>query len=231
MYDVEEAHFEDRQDAGQRLATELEDYRGKNAIVVALPRGGVVVGYEIARHLGLPLDVIITRKIGAPGNPEYAIGAVAENGEAVVNEREIDAYGISRRYVEAETARQREEIERRVQLYRQGRRLPDLKGKIAIVVDDGIATGFTMFAAVKAVKAEGPAAVVVAVPVAAPSSLHTLKSEVDRLVYLAAPSPFWAVGMFYRDFAQVSDEEVRDYLKKAGEGTSASAADEPAGGG
>ena len=215
MYDPDAVYFEDRQDAGRRLAARLEDYRGKDAVVLALPRGGVVVGYEIARHLSRRLDVIITRKIGAPGNPEYAIGAVAENGEVVVNQPEIQMLGISRLYLEAEIAHQKEEIERRIQLYRGGQRLPPLKGKTAILVDDGIATGYTMLAAAKAARAEAPAEVVVAVPVAAPGSLTALKPLVSSLVYLAAPSPFWAVGVFYRNFEQISDQEVKRLLDEA----------------
>jgi len=220
MFSPEPVFFADRHEAGRRLAEALLEYAGKDAIVLSLPRGGVVVGYEVARRLQLPLDVIITHKVGAPGNPEYAIGAVAENGEVVLNKPEIRLLGVSEQYLREEIAHQEEEIERRVQLYRNGRRLPSLKNRIAILVDDGIATGFTMFAAAEAVKAEVPAEVVIAVPVAAPSSLQSLKPVVDRIVCLAAPTPFWAVGAFYRDFEQVTDEEVRRYLEESRRGWS-----------
>jgi len=204
--------FQDRQDAGKRLAQKLEEFKGTDAVVLALPRGGVVVGYEIAKELRIPLDVIITRKIGAPGNPEYAIGAIAETGEAQLNEPEIHAYGIPQSHVAAEIARQREEINRRIALYRDGRPLPDLKGRTVIVVDDGIATGFTMKTAIRAIWARQPQAVVLAVPVAPRESIVDLSDEVTRVVCLATPEPFFAVGAWYRDFTQVTDEEVRRYL-------------------
>ncbi len=204
--------FEDRHDAGKQLAQQLEEYRGKNAIVLALPRGGVVVGYEVAKELNLPLDVIVTRKIGAPGNPEYAIGAVTETGDVQLNQEEIRLYGISRQYVDEEIRRQKQEIERRVQLYRGGRRMPSVWDKIAIVVDDGIATGFTMRASIRALKAEQPKKIVLAVPVAPPDVLDELRTEVDEVVCLETKEPFFAVGAWYRHFEQTTDEEVRDYL-------------------
>lgn len=204
--------FEDRHEAGRQLARQLGSYRGKNAIVLALPRGGVVVGYEVAKALDLPLDVIITRKIGAPGNPEYAIGAVAETGDVQLNQEEIRLYGISSQYVNTEIKRQRQEIERRVQLYRGGRRLPNVRDKIVIIVDDGIATGFTMRASIRAIKAEQPEKIVLAVPVAPPDVLDEMRREVDEVVCLATPEPFFAVGAWYRHFEQTTDEEVRDYL-------------------
>ncbi len=207
--------FQDRHEAGQKLAKQLEMYRGKRAIVLALPRGGVVVGYEVAKALNLPLDVIITRKIGAPGNPEYAIGAVAETGDVQLNQEEIRLFGISPQYVNDEIRRQRQEIERRVQLYRGGRRLPSVRNKIVIVVDDGIATGFTMRASIRALKVEEPKKIVLAVPVAPPDVLDEMRKEVDEAVCLATPEPFFAVGAWYRHFEQTTDEEVRDYLAAA----------------
>jgi len=204
--------FGDRHEAGRRLARCLEEYRGADAVVLGLPRGGVVVGAEIAGALGLPLDVIISRKIGAPGNPEYAIGAVAENGEVQLNEAEIAAFGISRRYIHDQVQQELREIERRIQLYRAGRKLLDLEGRTVILVDDGIATGFTVMVAIKAVRAERPRKVVLAVPVAPPESIEELQPQVDQLVCLATPVPFLAVGRFYRRFEQVSDEEVTQYL-------------------
>lgn len=207
--------FQDRREAGQKLAKQLEMYRGKRAIVLALPRGGVVVGYEVAKALNLPLDVIITRKIGAPGNPEYAIGAVAETGDVQLNQEEIRLFGISPQYVNDEIRRQKQEIERRVQLYRGGRRLPSVRNKIVIVVDDGIATGFTMRASIRALKVEEPKKIVLAVPVAPPDVLDEMRKEVDEAVCLATPEPFFAVGAWYRHFEQTTDEEVRDYLAAA----------------
>lgn len=204
--------FGDRHEAGRRLARCLEEYRGGDAVVLALPRGGVVVGAEIAGALGLPLDVIISRKIGAPGNPEYAIGAVAENGEAQLNEAEIAAFGIPQRYIQGQVQQELQEIERRIQFYRAGHRLPDLEGRTVILVDDGIATGFTVMAAIKAVRAQRPRGVVLAVPVAPPESVEELQPQVDKLVCLATPVPFLAVGRFYRRFEQLSDEEVSQYL-------------------
>ncbi len=207
--------FKDRAEAGQRLAKELERYRGQDAVVLALPRGGVVIGYEVARALDLPLDVLIVRKIGAPGNPEWGIGAIAENGNVQLDERIIQALGIPRYYLDEEIRRQREEIERRRRLYRDGGHLPDLENKIAIIVDDGVATGYTMFAALRAVRADRPNKIVVAVPVATVEAARDLRKEVDELVVLATPEPFLAVSRFYWDFEQVSDQEVKEYLEKA----------------
>lgn len=204
--------FEDRHDAGKRLAERLQQHRGSDAIVLGLPRGGVVVAYEVARALDLPLDVVIVRKIGAPGNPEYAIGAIAENGELSLNEEEIEAYGIPRSYVEREVARQQQEIAERKQRYRDGRGLPQLRDRPAIVVDDGVATGFTTATALKAVRKERPRRMVLAVPVAPRETLQWLGSLADEVVCLATPEPFLAVGRFYVDFSQVSDDEVRQLL-------------------
>ncbi len=208
--------FQNRQEAGRLLAAELAEYRGSDAIVLALPRGGVVVGYEIAKALGLSLDVTITRKIGAPGNPEYAIGAVSETGEVQLNREEIAYFGIPPAYVDDEIARQREEIARRARLYRGSRGLPSVTGRHAIVVDDGIATGFTMFATLRALKAQRPAQLIVAVPVGPPSTIKALAKEVDKVVCLATPEPFIAVGAWYHNFDQISDEEVRNYLQALG---------------
>jgi putative phosphoribosyl transferase len=205
--------FADRRESGRRLAGELSGYRGQDAIVLALPRGGVIVGCEVARALDLALDIIVTRKIGAPGNPEYAIGAVSETGDVQLNTEEIAILGIPSAYVQEEVALQRREIERRAMLYRAGRGLPDMKGRVVILVDDGIATGFTVLATVRALKAQSPAEIVLAVPVAPPSVAHALRPEVDRIVCLATPEPFMAVGTWYRHFEQVSDEEVRACLE------------------
>jgi len=207
--------FKDRQEAGRQLGEKLKDYAGKDTLVLALPRGGVVVGYEVAKILHAPLDVIITRKIGAPSAPEYAIGAVAENGEVLLNDQEIRLLGIPRRYIQDEIERQKGEIERRVKLYRGGRRLPNLGGKRVILVDDGIATGFTMKTSIQAVRAENPREIVLAVPVAPPEVIDELASMVDAVVCLATPSPFIAVGAWYRSFEQTTDDEVKSLLAAA----------------
>ncbi len=209
------ALFKDRSAAGRELAISLERYRGPATLVLGLPRGGVVVAAEVARILDAALNVIVTRKVGAPGNPEYALGAVAEGGEVVLNDEEIAAYHISRAYVEEEVRRQEEEIERRVALYRGGAPLPPMRDRPVIVVDDGIATGYTMLAALRAVRKQGARPVVMATPVVPPGTLDRLQFECDDAVVLAAPEPFYAVGLFYEDFAQVSDQDVIRLLKEA----------------
>mgnify|MGYP005843682073 CR=1 FL=1 len=209
------ALFEDRHDAGRRLAAELGEYRGSDAIVLALPRGGVVVGYEVSTALGLPLEVFISRKIGAPGNPELAIGAVAEIDGLWMDREAMLVLGVSEEYVREEAERQRHEIERRIQLYRQGRPVPPLAGRTAIVVDDGIATGYTMLAAIAGIRTAHPRELVVAVPVAPQETLWRISKEADRVVCLATPEPFYAVGYHYVGFEQVSDEDVVRYLERA----------------
>jgi|SRR3990167_1845317 len=198
----------DRHDAGQRLATKLKKYKNTNAVVLALPRGGVVVGYEIARALSLPLDIIATRKIGHPSNPEYAIGAVDANGTAVFNEAEI--VQIDKRWLEKEIQEQKNEAGRRTKAYRKGKKQLKLSGKTIIIVDDGIATGFTMRLAVKVAKKENPEKIIVAVPVAPPESVDEIKNEgADEVILLEPPEEFrGAVGAHYQEFEQVEDEEV-----------------------
>ncbi|MBI4493750.1 MAG: phosphoribosyltransferase [Chloroflexi bacterium] len=205
--------FQDRAEAGQRLASELQAYRGSTtAIVLALPRGGVVVGYELAQQLGLPLDVIIVRKLGAPGNPELGIGALAEVGEPQLDWPLIRALGVSSAYIQREVERQRAEIERRRQFYRGGRPLPSVQGQTAIVVDDGAATGYTMLAALRALASQQPARRIAALPVCPTETVGLIEAEADQVVALATPEPFGAVGIWYRDFEQVSDQEVRQLL-------------------
>jgi putative phosphoribosyl transferase len=202
------AFFTDRIDVGKRLASVLKDFPDKNGIVLAIPRGGVVVGFEIAKALNLPLDVIIPRKIGAPQNPELAIGAVAEDGTTILDNQLIKYLAVSREYVTIETQRQKQEIRRRFKLYRQDTSYPDLKGLDVIVVDDGIATGSTMKAALASVKNRGAASITVAVPVGPPSTIRELEKMADRVVCIYTPEFFQAIGEFYRDFNQTSDEEV-----------------------
>jgi putative phosphoribosyl transferase len=206
------AFFVDRIDSGKRLAYALKNFSGKKGIVLAIPRGGVVVGYMIAKTLNLPLDVIIPRKIGAPDNPELAIGAVAEDGTTILDETLIKYLGVSREYIIEETERQKQEIKRRLKLYRQDTSYPDLKGLDVIVVDDGIATGSTMKAALASVKNRGAASITVAVPVGPPSTIKELEKMADQVVCIHTPEFFQAIGEFYKDFNQTSDEEVIDLL-------------------
>ena len=198
--------FADRRDAGRRLAAALAHLRDRRPFVVAVPRGGVVVGREVADALRAPIDVIVPRKLRAPFNPELAIGAVAEGGAVFLDED--TGRGIGSAYLEQEIAAQRSEIARRVQVYRGGRSLPCLEEATAIVVDDGIATGATMVAALRAVRALAPAHLVAAVPVAPAEGIARLANEADEVVCLAAPEIFHAVGQFYADFMQVEDDEV-----------------------
>jgi putative phosphoribosyl transferase len=209
------AFFTDRINAGKRLASELKDFSGKKGIVLAIPRGGVVVGFEIAEALNLPLDVIIPRKIGAPENPELAIGAVAEDGTAILDNQLIKYLAVSKEYVAIETQRQKHEIRRRLKLYRQDASYPNLKGLDVIVVDDGIATGSTMKAALASVRNRGAASVTVAVPVGPPSTIEELNKLADRVVCLYTPEYFQAIGEFYTDFSQTPDEEVIRLLKES----------------
>ncbi len=212
-------YFMDRVDAGKRLASALKDFSGKHGIVLAIPRGGVVVGFEIAKALSLPLDIIIPRKIGAPENPELAIGAVAEDGTAILDNQLIKYLGVSNEYVEKKLKRQKHEIERRLKLYRQDSSYPNLKGLDVIVVDDGIATGSTMKAALASVKNRGASSVTVAVPVGPPSTIEELEKIADRVVCLHTPEYFQAIGEFYSDFSQTPDEEVIMLLKESKEKT------------
>jgi putative phosphoribosyl transferase len=202
------AFFVDRVDAGKRLASVLKNFSGKKGIVLAIPRGGVVVGYMIAKTLNLPLDIIIPRKIGAPDNPELAIGALAEDGTAILDQNLIKYLGVSREYVIEETESQKKEIRRRLKLYKQDASYPNLKGLDVIVVDDGIATGSTMKAALASVKNRGASSITVAVPVGPPSTIEELEKMADRVVCLYTPEFFQAIGEFYKDFSQTSDEEV-----------------------
>jgi len=211
--------FKDRTEAGRQLAERLAVYRDDpTALILALPRGGVLVAYPISTALRVPLDVFITRKLGAPGDPEFAIGAVAETGFVHLNPtaREfLDERQLSPRYLEHTVREQREEIARRQALYRGGRLLPALTERTILLVDDGIATGATCFASVHALRALGVPRLVAAIPVGPQDTLRTLRSAVDDLIVLHAPELFFAVGNFYEDFHQVSDEEVVRHLTAA----------------
>ena len=212
--------FRDRHEAGQLLAKELVSLRGqKDLIVLGVPRGGVVVAYEVARALGAPLDVYITRKIGAPYNPELAIGAVASDGTLVLDHNIIEHMGVPEGYVQEETARQRQEIQRRLAAYRGSRPEVDLQGKTVILVDDGVATGATTLASLRAIKARRPAQLILAVPVGPEDVIQILSGEADQVICLSAPEVFWAVGAFYEVFDQTSDAEVVKLLREAEEPT------------
>ena len=209
------AYFANRVDAGKRLASELRNLIGKNAIVLAIPRGGVVVGYEIAKALNLPLDVIIPRKIGAPDNPELAIGAMTEDGTIILDQDLVSYIRVSEDYVREESERQKKEIERRLKLYRGNESYPNLQGKDVIIVDDGIATGSTMKAALASVKNRGAKTVTIAVPVGPPSTIKELKKQAEEVVCPYTPEYFQAIGQFYVDFDQTTDEEVIQLLKRS----------------
>lgn len=205
--------FKDRKEAGEKLAEVLKNYSDKNGIVLAIPRGGVVVGYEIAKKLNYPLDVIIPRKIGAPDNPEFALGAIGFDGEFIPNP-EITESLIDRNYLKEEIERQKEEIKRRLKIYRGSRPLPDLKNKIVILTDDGIATGSTMLAAVKSLEGKAKK-IIIAVPVAPSETYYRFLKIVDEFVCLYLPELFFAVGQFYENFTQTPDEEVIKILKES----------------
>ncbi|MGD0645591.1 MAG: phosphoribosyltransferase [Candidatus Bathyarchaeia archaeon] len=209
------AYFVDRVEAGKQLASALGDFPVKNAIVLAIPRGGVVVGNEIAMALNLPLDVIIPRKIGAPDNPELAIGAMTEDGTIILDDKLINYMEVPLDYIKAESARQKHEIERRLKLYRQNEPYPSLRGLDVIIVDDGIATGSTMKAALASVKNRGAKTVTVAVPVGPPSTLKELRKQADKVVCPYTPEYFSAIGQFYTDFTQITDDEVIQILNKS----------------
>ena len=206
--------FADRVEAGERLGAALRHLAGSDPVVLAIPRGGVIVGEAVARTLGASLDVVVPRKIGAPGNPELAIGAVAP-GIRVLDTRMVRGLGVSDEYLDREIAAQEAEIERRQAAYRQGRPPQPVEGRTAIVVDDGVATGSTAVAALRWARKQGAARVLLAVPVAPPQSLDRLRAEVDELVVLETPRPFFAVGEWYRDFGQTSDREVVEAIARA----------------
>jgi putative phosphoribosyl transferase len=207
--------FQDREEAGRLLAERLRDYAGEAPVVLALPRGGVAVGYEIARALDAPLDVMMVRKLGVPWHPELGMGALAEGGAVYINRevlREAELEPDELRTVIAEEVR---ELERRVQRYRGGRPLPELKGRTVILVDDGLATGGTARAAVRALRGFGAGRIILAVPVAASQTAEQLREEVDALVCVQEPGDLWAIGTWYEDFHQMSDEEVLVLLAQA----------------
>jgi len=211
--------FTDRHEAGRLLAKSLLHLKDELPVVLALPRGGVPVGYEVARELAAPLDIVLVRKIGAPLQPEFAIGAVADGEplEFVTDPRLLSSMDVQPEYLEATKARELNEIERRRKLYFGDRKRVDVRGRTAIIVDDGIATGATMLAALRATRRRAPARLVVAVPVAPPDTVDRMREEADEVVCLDTPAGFMAVGQFYRHFPQLEDEEVIRVLEAAQE--------------
>jgi putative phosphoribosyl transferase len=206
--------FADRVEAGRRLAGALDRLEGHDVVVLGVPRGGVEVAAEVARVHGWPLDIVIPRKVGAPLNPELGVGAVAE-GVRVLDERMIRQLGVTEDYLEREIGAQEEEIRRRNRAYRGGRPAVDVSGKVAVVVDDGVATGGTAAAALRWARSQGAARVILAVPVAPREAVARLSDEADEVVSLATPEPFFAVGQWYESFPQTSDREVVDLLERA----------------
>jgi putative phosphoribosyl transferase len=205
--------FHDRREAGQLLARRLAQYQDRTDVVVlALPRGGVPVAYEIARELKAPLDVFLVRKLGVPWHPELAMGAIAGTGTEVLNGDVVSAYNIPPHVIRAVAERERGELERRLRKYRGTRPMPDLRDRVVILVDDGLATGSTMRAAVGAIRQERPRSIVVAVPVAASDTCRDFRDEVDEVLCLHTPPDFVAVGRWYEEFSQTTDEEVRELL-------------------
>ncbi len=206
--------FQDRKEAGRKLTDKLAKYTDeKEIIVLALPRGGVAIGAEIAKKIGASLDVIITRKIHFPGEPEFAIGAIAENGKVALDDQIVKRYNIAQSYLDEEICRQKAEIERRLIAYRGGEKLTFIKDKTVILVDDGVATGFTIIAAINALKDEGVKKLIVAVPVSPQDTFLKLKGLVDEIICLETPEDFLAIGDFYYDFDQLTDEEVMQLIQ------------------
>src|SRR5437660_12783369 len=211
-----ERAFANRIEAGQLLAEKLVEYAGRDdVIVLGLPRGGVPVAFEVAHRLGAPLDVFIVRKLGVPGFEELAAGAIASGGMRVLNEDVMRSIPHADEAIDAVTIRETAELERREQIYREGRPPPELRDRIVILVDDGLATGATMRAAVKALRERGAAKIVVAVPVGPPDTCRELEQEADETICLSTPPFFQAVGQYYEDFSQTSDEDVRELLSQA----------------
>jgi predicted phosphoribosyltransferase len=208
--------FRDRKYAGRALARRLANLAGRSDVtVLALPRGGTPVAYEVAKALHAPLDVLVVRKLGVPWNPEFAMGAIASGGERLIDDMLVRELGISTRDVEEVASNEAYELERRERVYRGGRPAPDLRGRTVILVDDGLATGSTMRVAVRAARRQSPARVVVAAPVAAPEACELLRGEADEVVCAEMPDPFLGVGRWYLDFSQTSDQEVCRLLDDA----------------
>jgi putative phosphoribosyl transferase len=214
--------FRNREQAGQLLADKLMTYANRtDVLILALPRGGVPVAFEVAQTLNAPLDIFVVRKLGLPGHEELAMGALASGNVRVLNDDVVNRLHIPEKVIDAVAAQERRELERRERLYRNDRPPVSVQGRTVILIDDGLATGSTMRAAVSALRRQNPAALVVAVPVAAPETCQEFKSEVDEIICAYTPEPFYAVGLWYEDFSQTSDEEVRGLLARAAQATPA----------
>jgi predicted phosphoribosyltransferase len=208
------ALFRDRRDAGRKLAQKLIDYRGrKDVIVLALPRGGVPVAYEVALALNAPMDIFIVRKLGLPGHEEVAIGAIASSGVRVLNKDIVRYFNIPEALIDAVARRELQELERRARAYRGNRPPPEVEDRTVILIDDGLATGASMRAAVAGLRAHSPTQIVIAVPTAAPETCEALKPEVDKIICATTPDPFYGVSRWYENFSQTTDEEVKRLLE------------------
>ncbi len=209
------AYFENRVDAGRKLGKALGKFKGTDCVVLGIPRGGVVVANEVSSELGAPLDIIVTRKIEAPGEPEYALGAVTQEGEVILDRQAADSLGASKEYLDEQVRMKREEVKQRLERFRGDSPYPKLEGKVVVIVDDGIATGSSVGAAVMSVKKKNPKSIVVAVPVAPADSVESLAGEGVEVVCLETPGPFLAIGEFYGEFDQVEDLEVKRILDES----------------
>ncbi|MEK6943237.1 MAG: phosphoribosyltransferase [Nanoarchaeota archaeon] len=205
--------FKNRHESGIKLAEKLEKYKNSNAIVLAIPRGGVEVGYEIAKHLKINLDIIVTKKIGLEGNDEFAIGSVGPDKKVILNKDIVKSYNVSKQYLDTESKRIGEEIERRYKEYKGQYKLSNLKGKVVILTDDGIATGHTVKAALEYIKRQNPEKIIIAVPVSPSGFAAEIKDEADEFICLHSAENFYAVGQFYEEFEQLSDSDVKNLLK------------------
>jgi putative phosphoribosyl transferase len=207
--------FRDRSDAGRQLAETLSHLQGQNVLVLGLPRGGLPVAYEVAHRLHAPLDVLNVRKLGVPWHAELAMGAIATGGVRVVNDAVVETTGVTRAELEAVAAAEQRELDRRERVYRGGRPAPDIRGRTIIIVDDGIATGATVRAAIAVVRAQNPSRLILAVPVAQASVVQELQHEVDELAYVLAPAELYAIGLWYDAFPQLADRDVQTILSRA----------------
>jgi len=206
--------FRDRLEAGEKLAEVLSDYRGERVAVIAIPRGGVEVGYAVAERFDSPLEVTVPRKIGSPMDPELAVGAVAEDGTIYVEEDVVRMLGVREDWIRVEAERELQEVRRRLELYRGGKPLPELREYVVLLVDDGIATGATIIATARFLRKLNPRRLVIAAPVAPPEVLPKLSREADDVRCVETPTPFFAIGQFYQDFSQLDDSKVIEYLSK-----------------
>ena len=207
--------FADRVEAGKKLAEAMLKFKDKDVVILGIPRGGVVVANEVAKALGAPLDVVVTRKIEAPGEPEYALGAVTQEGDVIIDRQAAESLGATQEYLDDQVRKKREEVRERMERLRGNTPYPRLEGKVVVIIDDGIATGSSVGAAVMSVKKRHPKEIVVAVPVAPADAVETLAEQGAEVVCLETPGPFLAIGEFYRDFNQVEDLEVMRILAKA----------------